>query len=458
MEKKSISLFTLLAIFGLYSFILADNTCASGSLFNSKLYKLDGDEIIEPNLEDTKVGKKLQIKVVFIDECGDKIKDINTNELGIVFEPEVKNRVETNSFNYEISQSDEEGEFIIELNSIFAGRHKLSWKYFPLVTYYVTFIPGEPSEKSILEVDKTVIDLGDTITVYIIPYDEYENLIDANTYKTENNNPFLVSYNKVTTNANIYAQNYRIVNILNYPIITYEIQLLEEGEIAIKGEIGGKILNNRTVTVKLAEIDFSRSQVFRYNSESNDFEVLKNDTTVVSYENNSIYRLYLKDINGKEIKYLNNEQLNDFRAYLNFHRTRYVFYNFKLNNTEKRYVEYIIDDDKNPNKIFYNKLVYGDYDLVFTYGSENLLYKIVLDNGCSSDEPFKCLVNETIQCVASQTDCDCPSKYVKCTKTNYCVPENNTDMCSDITIPNQKVCPIGKVLCADLSCRDNYYL
>ena len=31
-------------------------------------------------------------------------------------------------------------------------------------------------------------------------------------------------------------------------------------------------------------------------------------------------------------------------------------------------------------------------------------------------------------------------------------------MCPVIGIPNQKVCPIGKVLCADLSCRDNYNL
>jgi hypothetical protein len=63
----------------------------------------------------------------------------------------------------------------------------------------------------------------------------------------------------------------------------------------------------------------------------------------------------------------------------------------------------------------------------------------------------------------------------------YCVPENRTDMCpyfptkkcskygSDMVMhydgvcrketsnpPSQRVCPIGKVLCCDLSCKDNY--
>ena len=62
----------------------------------------------------------------------------------------------------------------------------------------------------------------------------------------------------------------------------------------------------------------------------------------------------------------------------------------------------------------------------------------------------------------------------------YCVPEDRPDMCPYLKSPasrciannlvynidgicrtkksgpNQRVCPIGKVLCADLSCRDNY--
>jgi len=80
-------------------------------------------------------------------------------------------------------------------------------------------------------------------------------------------------------------------------------------------------------------------------------------------------------------------------------------------------------------------------------------------------------------------ECDCPEGYIKCSYMKYCVPENRPDMCpyfktrkcqkmgQDIAYyedgicrkntsiaPNQRVCPIGKVLCADLSCKDNYDL
>ena len=138
-----------------------------------------------------------------------------------------------------------------------------------------------------------------------------------------------------------------------------------------------------------------------------------------------------------------------------------MFYYFKLNNEkfiEQQFAEFIVDNDK--NKIAYKSLVYGDYDLFFVEGSESLLYKIILDNDCDSNAPFKCFANETIQCVISQTDSDCPTGYTKCDYMHYCVLENRTDMCfirySKVPAVNKRVYPIGKVLCADLSCRDNY--
>ena len=94
--------------------------------------------------------------------------------------------------------------------------------------------------------------------------------------------------------------------------------------------------------------------------------------------------------------------------------------------------------------------------------------------------PFYCKVNNIETCTKSQTDCDCPEKYYKCPISNYCVPEDRLDLCpkfknlnlfcisnnmkyNDDGICrkekrklNQRVCPIGKVLCADLSCRDSY--
>ena len=105
-------------------------------------------------------------------------------------------------------------------------------------------------------------------------------------------------------------------------------------------------------------------------------------------------------------------------------------------------------------------------------------------NNCPENTPFYCKVEKTEKCVESQTECDCPSGYIRCNYMKYCVPEDRPDMCADFSeiseqackklkqfnklcsdgicrlnknlSPSQIVCPIGKVLCADLSCRDNY--
>ena len=105
-------------------------------------------------------------------------------------------------------------------------------------------------------------------------------------------------------------------------------------------------------------------------------------------------------------------------------------------------------------------------------------------NKCPKDTPFSCKVNGENTCVESQLDCDCPKGYIRCEYMKYCVPKDRPDMCADFSqiseklcqklkqfkylgkdgicrisedlSPTQHVCPIGKVLCADLSCRDNY--
>ena len=104
------------------------------------------------------------------------------------------------------------------------------------------------------------------------------------------------------------------------------------------------------------------------------------------------------------------------------------------------------------------------------------------DKTISGEKPFYCRVNNVETCTASQTDCDCPDGYFKCPIMKYCVPNDRKDMCpvfknlylfcitnnmvynydgicrKEKRGPNQRVCPIGKVLCADLSCRDSYDL
>ena len=100
-------------------------------------------------------------------------------------------------------------------------------------------------------------------------------------------------------------------------------------------------------------------------------------------------------------------------------------------------------------------------------------------NGCDIDTPFKCKVNGTETCVKSQIDCDCPPGYIRCEYMRYCVREERPDMCPtfketrcliktnimfpdgicrkpDHLPPSQIVCPIGYVLCPDLTCRKNH--
>ena len=233
MKKKSNSLLLLLVILAVYSFVIA-NGCISGTPTYLKLFPLD-DKIFEENLVKANVDEHLRIKVIFYDEC-DNITDVNfsIDKLGVVFEPEVKDRVKTDSFHYNISQSSE-GVFI-DLDSTLAVKHKLIISYFSSNTYYVKFNPGKASNNSILEVDKNVITIGETVTVYIIPYDQYENLIDANIYNYSNT-PFKISYNDVLSNESI-VEKFDIVNIVNHPLIFYNIKLIQEGEIIIKGKVG----------------------------------------------------------------------------------------------------------------------------------------------------------------------------------------------------------------------------
>ena len=109
---------------------------------------------------------------------------------------------------------------------------------------------------------------------------------------------------------------------------------------------------------------------------------------------------------------------------------------------------------------------------------------IIPPNGCPIETPFKCKVNNTEGvCVKSQIECDCPSGYIRCSYMKYCVPEDRPDMCPKYKYrkcsvfdgtwiyhpdgicrpktsnkPNQIVCPIGYVLCPDLTCRENHDL
>ena len=106
---------------------------------------------------------------------------------------------------------------------------------------------------------------------------------------------------------------------------------------------------------------------------------------------------------------------------------------------------------------------------------------IAQGNNTEEEKPFYCSVNGIMTYVKSQTNCDCPEGYYKCNYMKYCVPIDRKDMCPKYTFrncgelnnrwdyfidgicrnknsiqPSQRVCPIGKILCPDLSCENNH--
>ena len=378
-----------------------------GAPDHSKLYTLKDEEITQKDLGEVKVTEHYQFKEVLYDKYDNLITDINfsTDELGVVFGPVVEVRVGTTYSHNEIPQTN--GQIIIDLQSTLAGKHKVIGTFFPLDAYYVTFVHGDASEKSILEVDKTVITAGETVVAYIIPYDKYGNLIDANIYK--DSNPYTVSYKTETSNVYVKVEKYEIRKITNYTVIAYDITLIESGETTINGKVEETSLNNRVVIVNPAEMDFLHSKVYRYEASINGFETLRNGTIEKNNETEPIYRLYPYDQYDNSIEYISEEKLKKLESYLNSNKERTVFYYLKLNNeqyTEQKYAEFVIDDSNNKNE--YKNLVGGYYDLVFTDKTEKLLYNITLGNskeGSNEDADIQktYVTPEKIQFTAGET-------------------------------------------------------
>ena len=158
-------------------------------------------------------------------------------------------------------------------------------------------------------------------------------------------------------------------------------------------------------------------------------------------------------------------------------------YNIKLYNNGEKYGQDIL---LNLTKIA--KICSGSTPILCDNNEcvEHIYFCNISLIGCNKEKPFKCKVNNEEICVKSRTDCDCPENYVKCDFIiNYCVPKDRIGACAEILIhrkcqilysewtkmfddgicrlpegrlPNQRVCPLGKILCWDLSCQDNYNL
>jgi len=355
----------------------------------SKLYTTDGVEITNKNLGSVSVEDKFQM----VNKLYDKYNNLITNidfDLSIL---KIKIAPSTSVKNYEYSAetvAQKTGDITITLKSTYAGEHIVVGSFFPLTNYTITFTHGEPSaDNSILEVSKKEATVGETIKIYITPYDKYSNLIDANEYKDIS--PYQVKYTNEGNTTKIIMEKHSIeavnsVNVLSYP-----------GEFYVRGYANfyGYIDINQIkcvscrVNIKSSDVDFESSLVMRYESSKSDYEVLKDGAVEKNHQEEPVYRLYPRDQYLNLIDYIPEDKIKTYKAYLQS-QSESVTYHLKLNNkeyTNQPYAEFVIDDENNPSA--YSSLVRGYYYLIFTDNTKNLIYNISLlgDGKGGSNEP-----------------------------------------------------------------------
>ena len=357
-----------------------DLTILAGDPYSSKLFTLDDVEITKPDLGKVPVTDELKIKEVFYDRYDNLIDPIefSTNILEIKFGPTVAKKPDT---VFSATTNIQGGAVIITMKSTLAAKHKLTGKFFPLPEYYVTFIHGPPSDKSILDVDKTVVKAGEPVKPFIIPYDDYGNRIDAHEFET--NNPFTVYYRPEGENNDINIPKFQIEEMDGGSVISYPTTFTKAGVTKVSGFINDSPLNTKDVTVLPADMDFLKSKVYRFNPNLKEFEILKNGTVEKNNETDPIYRLFPVDKYGNDIEFIPEEKLKALISYLNSQAEKSVFYHFKLNNKdtkEQPFAEFVKNDDDKRNTNSYRTLVGGFYDLIFSDGKDKLPYNITLGN------------------------------------------------------------------------------
>ena len=403
-------LLTLLMLIVLFPIVLTSISCDSDSPVNAKLYFKDETEDIQDNLGTFIVNQSLQINVVFYDKCNNITTNIN-NEKIIVLEPVNKSK---KGISYNSKLYNESNKILLDLNSNLAWEFKLT----VFKTYKITFEPGEASEKnSIIEVDQDVIALGKSLIIYIIPYDEFNNLIDVTKYNGKC--PFDISYNDQISDGNC-----NIVNIGKYQIMTYELRFYEEGVINISVKAGNNLISNNCVTAKSIEISLEKSSIHKFYN--NELEDLKKNTILNTNTNEKpTIRIFPKDKDGKEIEFISKKQYENLTSYLVYYSHKKAVYNLTLKNenyTNDKFLEFVFNDID--SRISVSSLPKGEYYLNINNSYEHLSFKISLDNGCGDSKyPFRCNVKGESQCVNSQTKCDCPKGYSKCCYMSYCVPD-----------------------------------
>ena len=356
----------------------------------SELYRIEGTKISEQNLGSVSVDDKFQMINKLYDNYDNLITniDFDLSILKLKIAPSVT--VKNYEYNVEtVIQKD--GEILITLKSTYAGEHIVAGALLPLSNYYITFTHGEPSaDNSILQVNKKVAGVGETVNIYITPYDKYFNLIDASEY--QETTPYQVKYTNEGDTTKVIMEKHSIEKVDSINVIAYSGAFYIRGYVNFFGYLDTqqiKCVSCRT-EIQSGDVDFKNSFVMRYESSKSDYEILNNGTIEKNCNEEPIYRLYPRDKYFNSIDYIPEEKITTYRAYLES-QNESVTYNLKLNNKEfinQAYAEFVIDDESNSNK--YSELITGYYYLVFSDETTSIAYNIYLKGngqGGSNDPP-----------------------------------------------------------------------
>ena len=359
--------------------------------FKSRLFRMTGEEILEPDLGSVSVEDQFQMLNRLYDRYDNLITNINFNLAILQIKMAPLNYSKYHTWSADTA-AQANGEIIITLKSTLAGEHVVVGKYFPLEKYTILFTPGEANaDNSELEVSDTEVFVGDPIKAFITPRDKYNNLIDANRYKDES--PFQVKYTD-GDETKVITKKHEIEERDDHTVLSYEVIFTIKGTSYVSGYLDTLPIKcvSCVVNVKAKDLDFLNYKALRYESQRNTFEPLKNGTVENNTKEDPIYRLYPRDKYGNDIDIIPQKELESYTSYLKSQKEDIV-YKLKLNNNEtlnQAFAEFTVDDSIQDGSYSYKTLVGGFYDLVFTNGKDKLVFNITLTGngqGGSNEEP-----------------------------------------------------------------------
>ncbi|MBR3661202.1 MAG: hypothetical protein IKN63_04835, partial [Bacilli bacterium] len=355
----------------------------------SELFTLEGTKILNKELGTVSVEDKFQMMSKLYDKYDNLITDINF-DLFVTLKLKIATSITFRTIGCSAEPvAQKNGEVLITLKSTYAGEHTLTGALLPLENYNIIFTHGAPSaDNSILEVSKKVATAGETIYIYITPYDKYSNLIDANEYK--DTSPYQVKYISEGETTKVITEKHSIevkddINVISYPGVFYV-----KGYTNFYGYLDTQQIKCISCRVEIlsGDFDFKSSLVMRYDSSKSDYEILKNGIVEKNAQEDPIYRLYPRDKYLNSLDYIPEDKIQYFKSRLES-QSETTTYHFKLNNkeyTNQQYAEFVVNEN---SEISYTNLVAGYYNLIFNDKSDTLKYNISLlgDGKGGSNEP-----------------------------------------------------------------------